>query len=1139
MSETGSITGSKVIGPVTFTVTVTPQWVSGPQPNLNTSVRGRFPAVLVSNNSAGETRGSTNHVVIATSEPVTNLAISVGFFGTTATERMANFTVVPTVTGEGFLDSSNVVVPTVGDGTVTLTWSSVVQRIEFDWTSPGGGASLVGTNVAYSASVCDMGDAPASYGSAHATGAVPQLVLGASFTADLTDLFSPDATGDIDDALALPLQSVPGNPGATYALTVPVRNSTPNTAVLQGWIDLDRSGTFDPTEMTSVTVPPGGTSGALSWTTGLTVAGPSFVRLRLHQDPAGLVAPTGPSAGGEVEDYAVTINAVTELSIVKSSTAVTMPQVGQPIPYQFLITNTGNVTMTGIAVTDPTTTGVSCPATTLAPGVATTCTGTHTVTQSDIDAGAVTNTATVVGTPPLGPAIPPVPSNQVTILATQLPALSIVKSSTTVTIPPVGQTIPYQFLVTNTGNVTMTGVAVSDPNTTGVSCPVTTLAPAASMTCTGSHTVVQADVDAAAVTNAASVVGTTPGGTPIPPVPSNQVTINGIQNPALSIVKSSTMTQLPLVGDTLPYSFLVTNIGDVTVTGIAVTDANTTGVSCPATTLAPGNSTTCTATHTVVQADINTGTVVNSATVTGMPPSGTPMPPVLSNQITIPGTQNPALALVKASPTTVILAVGDVVPYTFTVTNVGNVTMTAVAITDNNTSGISCPATTLAPGAATTCTGTHTVTQADIDSGAVINTAAVVGTPPSGPPVPPVPSNEITIAVAQTESLSILKTSTTTTLPAVGATIPYEFLVANTGNVTMTAIAVTDPNTSGISCPATTLAPGSATTCTGTHTVTQADRNSGAVINTAVVVGTPPDGTPIPPMPSNEVTITGTQNPVLSIVKSSTTTSIVAAGQTVPYTFTVTNTGDTTITGIAVTDPKIADVTCPQTTLDPGNSTPCTASYTVTAADLDHGQFVNTATVTGTPPSGPPVPPAPSNTVTIPVAQSPSLSIVKSTTTTQATAAGQNIPFTFLVTNTGNVTMSNIVVTDPNVATVNCPQTALAAAGSMTCTATYTTTAADLGAGQVINTATVVGTPSGGPPITPVVSNQVLVPIAPTPGAPATTATTTTIPPTTTNSGQIPATGGSITPTPRIVFTLTLLGTALLVISRRRKRTPS
>jgi uncharacterized repeat protein (TIGR01451 family)/LPXTG-motif cell wall-anchored protein len=843
-------------------------------------------------------------------------------------------------------------------------------------------------------------------------------------------------------------------------------------------------------------------------------------------DASNITAAVGMSPPGSTT---VTFTQQPALSIVKSSTTAMLPPLGETIPYSFLVTNIGNVTMTGIAVSDANTSGVSCPVTTLTPGTSTTCTGVHTVVQADIDAGVVSNTATVVGTPPIGPAIPPVSSNRVTILAIQLPALSIVKSTSAVTIPPVGATIPYSFLVTNTGNVTITGVTVSDPNTSGVSCPETMLAPAASTTCTGTHTVVQGDLDAGELVNTATVVGNRPDGAPIPPVPSNEVTITGVHNPALSIVKSSTSTQIPVVGATIPYMFAVTNIGNVTMTAIVVTDANTTVVSCPVTTLAPGASTTCTGSHTVVQGDIDAGEVANTATVVGTPPSGTPIPPVTSNEITIPATQNAALAIVKASPTTAILAVDQVVPYTFTVTNIGNVTMTAITVTDPDATDIFCPAFTLAPGVATICTGNHTVVQADLDAGELVNTATVVGTPPAGPPIPPVPSNEITIGVAQIESLSILKLPTTTTIPAVGATIAYEFVVTNTGNVTITGIVVTDANTSGVSCRQTTLAPGASTTCTGTHTVVQADIDAGAVVNTAAVVGTPPDGTPIPPLPSNQVTVTGTQNPALSIVKASTTTTITAAAQTVPYTFTVTNTGDVTITDIAVTDRAIGGVTCPRTTLDPGISTTCTANYTVTTDDVDNGQVVNTATVTGTPPTGPPLQPATSNTVTIPVAQSPSLRIVKSSTTTQATAAGEVVAFRFRVTNTGNVTMTDIALNDPKTEPVDCPRATLAAGAAMTCTATYTITPADVRAGQATNTATVVGTPPDGPPITPIESNQVIIEI--------TTPTTTTTTTTTTDPVQLPATGSKTTPMLRVVPALILTGTGLLLLSRRRKRT--
>ncbi|MEZ5191695.1 MAG: hypothetical protein R2734_03700 [Nocardioides sp.] len=75
------------------------------------------------------------------------------------------------------------------------------------------------------------------------------------------------------------------------------------------------------------------------------------------------------------------------------------PDAGDTISYSLVVTNTGNVTLTGVTVTDPTVGPVSCPVTTLAPGVSVTCTATYTLTQADVDAGHVANTATATGTP--------------------------------------------------------------------------------------------------------------------------------------------------------------------------------------------------------------------------------------------------------------------------------------------------------------------------------------------------------------------------------------------------------------------------------------------------------------------------------------------------------------------------------------------------------------------------------------------------------------------------------------------------------------------------------------------------------------------------------------------------------------------
>ena len=118
----------------------------------------------------------------------------------------------------------------------------------------------------------------------------------------------------------------------------------------------------------------------------------------------------------------------------------------------------------------------------------------------------------------------------------------------------------------------------------------------------------------------------------------------------------------------------------------------------------------------------------------------------------------------------------------------------------------------------------------------------------------------------------------------------------------------------------------------------------------------------------------------------------------------VTNTGNVTLTGVVVDDPKVGTVTCPVTTLAPGASTTCTATYTLTQADVDAGVVDNTATATGTDPSGTDV--TATDTTSTPIPPAPSIALDKTAGTPTGTTAGSTIDYTFLVTNTGNVTLT-------------------------------------------------------------------------------------------------------------------------------------
>lgn len=198
------------------------------------------------------------------------------------------------------------------------------------------------------------------------------------------------------------------------------------------------------------------------------------------------------------------------------------------------------------------------------------------------------------------------------------------------------------------------------------------------------------------------------------------------------------------------------------------------------------------------------------------------------------------------------LSVGEVITYSFTVTNTGNVTITDIAVTDElpGLSPVACTATELAPAdEPMVCTATYVVTQGDIDAGGIANVASVTGIPPAGPPVE-APSNEVVIeGPERSPDLTLVKTVAHHDRDgdgrvAAGERLTYSFEVTNTGNVTLTAVTVDDPmpGLSAVACPGDVLAPGEAMTCTATYTVTPADEAVGWIVNTATARADGPPG---------------------------------------------------------------------------------------------------------------------------------------------------------------------------------------------------------------------------------------------------------------------------------------------------------
>ncbi len=255
--------------------------------------------------------------------------------------------------------------------------------------------------------------------------------------------------------------------------------------------------------------------------------------------------------------------------------------------------------------------------------------------------------------------------------------------------------------------------------------------------------------------------------------------------------------------------------------------------------------------------------------------------------------------------------------------------------------------------------GPHTCSPASITA-----SGGAYGGITATPPVLNVIDNDIA-------TFSIAKTVDTAAIAAPG-TVSYTITVVNTSGVTMTGTSLTDTLTLGAAARTLTSGPtgpsgdggvvgqlnvGETWTWTATYAVTQADFDStGDLTNLATF-----DTAQTLPSNSAPATTTLTRTPSFTIAKSANDTTDVVAGQTLTYTYVVTNNGNITIDGISIADvhggsgpapvpagetltgdvAPLADSTDATpgngiwSVLRPGDSVTFTGTYLVTQVDVD------------------------------------------------------------------------------------------------------------------------------------------------------------------------------------------------------------
>ena len=163
---------------------------------------------------------------------------------------------------------------------------------------------------------------------------------------------------------------------------------------------------------------------------------------------------------------------------------------------------------------------------------------------------------------------------------------------------------------------------------------------------------------------------------------------------AIAVVKTADISQMTTptqVGDVIIYRFAVTNTGNVTLTGVTLSDPlpGLTLTGGPIAALAPGvtDSTTFTGTYAVTQANLEAEQVVNQATVSGNPPTGPPARAVSGTSLTntnptvVPLTYTPDVTATKTASTDRVI-IGDSLTYTLTFTSNSLGTLRNVTVID-------------------------------------------------------------------------------------------------------------------------------------------------------------------------------------------------------------------------------------------------------------------------------------------------------------------------------------------------------------------------------------------------------------------------------------------------------------------------
>ena len=534
-------------------------------------------------------------------------------------------------------------------------------------------------------------------------------------------------------------------------------------------------------------------------------------------------------------------------------------------------------------------------------------------------------------------------------------------------------------------------------------------------------------------------------------------------------------TDLYVTNETLvTYTYIVTNTGNTALSALAVFDdvlQEFVGLlDCPAQ-LQPGESVTFT-TSVVIFASVTNLAQVSAVPVDPKTCLNLPgVDPVndLDDAVVIVVAPGYTLEKTLTSPLGRSAAVGETIQFTITIVNTGDVVLATVPVVDTYDTAYLTYASSIPPsddnvndgsinwadigpvpvGATTSIVASFTAF-ASTPFGATNTVVTTPTTPPEFPPVPPA-TNEVPYEITN-PGFSIVKTviSPAGRAAAIGESIVFQITVQNTGDVALATIPLVDTYDINFlsyvsSVPASddntddgtinwadigTLPVGASTSVVATFTALASTDNDET--NRVVATPTTPPGNPPVPPRTNEVPY-DISNPGYTLVKQvvSPTGRAAAVGETITFSLTVNNTGDVNFVTLPLVDTFDVTYLTYASAIPPANNVaggvvtwtdvgplPVGASTTVflnviaSASTLSLAETNVVVASPTTPPTEPPVPPR-TNEVPYEISD-PQFALNKTivSPTGRPAVVGESIVFALTVTNSGDVTLTTVPVTD-------------------------------------------------------------------------------------------------------------------------------